>query len=311
MANVTVKETEYGGWGRCLTISNGEVELVASLDFGPRILRYGFAGGRNHFMEDPEGRIVNGGDHFAPVGGGAWKIYGGHRLWTSPEVEPRTTYPDNEPVAWRPIENGAILTPPQERWNQVQKEIEIRLSPEGTEANVVHSVTNEGPWAIEFAVWALSVMAPGGTAIVPLTTRETGLLPNRVLALWPYSDMSDPRVTWGRKYVRLRQDNGPTPFKLGTSNEDGWAAYANGGELFLKRYTHVPDGTYPDYGVSFESYVCDHFVELETLGELRRVAPGETAVHEEVWQLAADFPDAASLEDEAAVERALEAALRE
>lgn len=285
MAAVTVKEIVYGPWGHCVQVANGSVDLVATLDFGPRIIRFGFTGGANLFLEDTEKTIVSGGDRFAPVGGGSWHIYGGHRLWSSPEAEPRTTYPDNEPVVWEALADGIVLTPPQEKWTQLQKQMEVRLDAATGHVTVVHRITNVGPWAVTFAPWALSVMAPGGRAIVPQVQRETGLLANRIVAVWSYAKMNDPRVTWGDRFITLRQDPTMPPFKIGTNNEDGWAAYHNGGDLFVKRYEHRPEGTYPDYGVSFETYTNEQFLELETLGELKPVAPGETVQHTETWEL--------------------------
>ncbi|MDF2938011.1 MAG: hypothetical protein K0Q90_3384, partial [Paenibacillaceae bacterium] len=101
---ITVKTITYGGWGNCVEISNGIVDVVATVDLGPRIIRYGFKGQANLFKEDAEQSITN------PVlyegTEDTWHIYGGHRLWTSPEVHPRSYYPDNEPVAWCVTETG-------------------------------------------------------------------------------------------------------------------------------------------------------------------------------------------------------------
>lgn len=279
---ITVRAVTYGSWGQCVEISNGIVDVLATVDVGPRIIRYGFVGQANMFKEDTERTISN------PVAfegvDDTWYIYGGHRLWTSPEGDPRSYYPDNEPVAWRATENGAVLTPPPERWSQLQKEMEIAMDDSG-EVTVIHRITNTGAWPVELSVWALSVMAQGGTGIIPQVKRETGLLGNRILALWPYSRMNDERVAWGEDYILIRQANGPTPFKLGTNNENGWAAYYNNDSLFLKYYTHHAQAAYPDFGVSFEAYVNDHFMELETLGELALLQPGSTAVHTEAWNL--------------------------
>lgn len=284
MSAVTVKETVYRSWGKCIEISNGIVDVLATVDFGPRIIRYGFVGGPNMFKEDVDGI------HTVKVGRFAdkekeWKIYGGHRLWTSPEAHPRSYYPDNEPVEWKRLDNGVVLTPPAEAWNQLQKQIEVTMDPLSGEVTVIHRVTNIGAWPVEFAPWALTVMAQGGKAIIPQVKRETGLLGNRILALWPYSKMNDSRVFWGEHFILLQQGPGETPFKLGTNNENGWAAYYNNKSLFVKYYHHNPEAAYPDFGVSFESYVCDHFLELETLGELRAVQPDETVTHQEVWNL--------------------------
>jgi hypothetical protein len=260
--------------------------LLATLDFGPRIIHLSSAGGTNLFFEDEKSEIVQSGDTFAPVGGGSWNIYGGHRLWTSPERIPRTTYPDNEPVEWEKTgDNGVILRPAQERWNQVTKEIELCMDGASPNVTVIHRVTNNGAWAIRFAPWALSVMGAGGRAVVPLTGTDTGLLPNRRFILWPYTRLNDPRVTFTESELIVDQGDGPTPYKIGTDNEAGWAAYSNHGDTFIKRYRPVPGGLYPDFGVSFEIYTNNFMVELETMGEYREVESGESVAHEETWQI--------------------------
>ncbi|MGP0072514.1 MAG: hypothetical protein ACLPWF_11355, partial [Bryobacteraceae bacterium] len=50
-AAVKVEKTAWQGWPNCYRIANGEVELIVTGDVGPRIMRYGFAGGQNVFKE--------------------------------------------------------------------------------------------------------------------------------------------------------------------------------------------------------------------------------------------------------------------
>ncbi|NJJ41294.1 hypothetical protein [Paenibacillus apii] len=285
MAELYVRPIIYGNYGKCVEVTNGTISLVATVEFGPRIIRFGFTGGDNVFFEDTERQFKETGGDFSVVGGGEWHIYGGHRLWTSPESVPRTIYPDNGPVRWRTAGNGIVLTPDTETWTHVQKEIEVQMNPESGEVTIHHRITNTGAWPVTFAPWALSVMAEGGKAIIPQAKRETLVLPNRVLALWPESQMNDHRVYWGERYILLQQDETAKPFKFGTNNDEGWAAYFNKGQLFIKTYLHNIHAVYPDYGVSFECYTNHLFLELETLGELKTVAPLETVSHTETWKL--------------------------
>jgi hypothetical protein len=44
----------YSGWNNCLRIANSDIELVATLDVGPRIIRFGFCGEQNEFAEYSE-----------------------------------------------------------------------------------------------------------------------------------------------------------------------------------------------------------------------------------------------------------------
>ena len=45
------------------------------------------------------------------------------------------------------------------------------------------------------------------------------------------------------------------------------------------------DVTYPDYGVSFETYTDKGILEIETLGVLKDVQPNEKVEHIEHWEL--------------------------
>ena len=279
-------EISYGKWGRCVRLSNGIIELIATVDLGPRIIRFGAVGGVNEFFEDVNDVATQSGSAFDIYGDeGYWHIYGGHRLWTSPEAMPRSYYPDNEPVDYKFIDNGVILTPPPQAWNELQLQM-IIVFKENNQVEVTHKVTNIGSWDIKFAPWALTVMELGGLEVVPQPNRDTGLLDNRVLSLWPYTDMSDSRVNWGKDYITIRPTaNVSHPFKFGINNEHGYAAYFNHGNLFVKRYSHIEGGSYPDRGVSYETYTNGNIVELETLGEYKLVGPEETAVHVENWEL--------------------------
>ncbi len=283
MADVTVEQISYGEWDNCIKISNNVVDLVVTADIGPRIIRYGFCGKENEMCEFEETLGMTGGDQ--------WRLYGGHRLWHSPEARPRTYEPDNFPVQWDKIPGGIRTVQVVEKGSNIQKEMEIVLSPDNSFVQILHRIKNKGLWPVELSVWSISAMAPRGKEVVPLTAKDTGLLPNRVMAIWPYSRLNDSRVTLGDKYIILRHDpDNKQPFKIGISNERGWAAYFNHDNLFVKKYTHNGNASYPDFGVSYESYMNDTMLEMETLSPLVQLAPDNEAEHIERWMLFNDVP---------------------
>ncbi|MBO5733737.1 MAG: hypothetical protein J6R66_02440, partial [Clostridia bacterium] len=105
-------------------------------------------------------------------------------------------------------------------------------------------------------------------------------------ALWPYTKLTDNRVTWGDRYIGLRQDkNNTDKFKFGINSEHGVSMYFRSGDLFVKRFTPIKDGNYPDGGMSFETFTNNLFLEMETLGEIAEIAPGATVEHCESWAL--------------------------
>ncbi|GIV04865.1 MAG: hypothetical protein KatS3mg016_0440 [Fimbriimonadales bacterium] len=269
----------YHGWQECLCVSDGNWELIATTQVGSRLLRFGFAGEGNQFWLNPDDRGKTGGD--------VWRIYGGHRLWHAPEHPVRTYAPDNDPIEWDWDGQRLLLRQPVEARTGIQKEVEIRPAEHAVE--IVHRLVNRNLWTVRLAAWALSVMAPGGVALIPQEPYQPhpdALLPVRVIALWAYTDMSDPRLCWGKRLIQVRQS--PTvshPLKIGMSNTLGWIAYWHGETLFVKRYRHARSAVYPDGGCNTEIFTNAAMLELETLSPLTELPPGEALEHTEWWSL--------------------------
>jgi hypothetical protein len=278
---LTIETVNFGGWPNCIRVSNGEIELVATTDVGPRIIRLGFVGGQNLFKnyEATLGR----------TGGTEWHNYGGHRLWHAPEIAPRSYAPDNGP-ARHDWDASTLVVGNTESDNGLDKEMRVSVSPASPCVEMTHRLVNRNPWAVELAPWALSVMAPGGRAIYPqeeFRPHPDMLAPARPLVLWHFTDMSDPRWTWGRKYIQLRQDSAATTKqKVGLLNKQGWAAYLLGGDALIVRYGYDPTATYVDMGCNTETYTDPEMLEVETLGPLTRLEPGAHVDHVETWTLA-------------------------
>ena len=279
----------YENYGRCVKISNGTIEAYVTVDVGPRIIRFAYCGGENVLFNDLDRRSVNGGEAYDRYfyEGAKWYLYGGHRLWITPESAPETYYPDNDEVAFEYTENGAVFTPREQLGNKIQMQTELEMSEDSNDMRIIHRVTNTGDKNRQFALWGVTVMNQGGLEIIPQHTGDTGLLPNRKMTLWPYTNVTDERFYFGRKYMTVRQNPQAKPgaFKMGSDNTSGTAAYLHGDDLFVCRYDYIKDGEYPDGGVSFETYTNSLVLELETLSVIHDKAPGETAEYEIRWSL--------------------------
>lgn len=278
-----VTELEHGRYGKCVCLTNGEVELYVTLSFGPRIIRAGFVGGENVMFEDTDAHLAR---HFAdgPYAGRVFDLAGGHRLWAGPEALPRTYYPDDQPVGYDKTANGLRLAIAPQTESGLQLGMEISMSETGGNVTVRHTITNIGLWPITFAPWSISMLAPGGVEIFPVNDVDTELLSNRFLQLWPYTKMTDPRIHWGDRYLQLKQDpSATTPFKLGCAQDYPWAAYFVHGDLFVKQYDVDVSAEHADHGCTFETYTCADFLEMESLGAYRTAEPGETVEHVERW----------------------------
>jgi len=280
-ADVKVEKVEYKGWRNCYRISNGEVELIATSDVGPRVIRFGFVGGQNVFKEFTEQLGKSGEDKF--------QLRGGDRVWKAPEDPVATWAPDNVAVEISVTGNGLIARAPVEPLTHLRKEIEIRMAERGTDVTVVHRVSNESLFPLEYSAWALTMMAPGGVAISgfpPRGKHPANLEATNPLVMWAYTNLADKRWTFTKKYLALRQDpNNSDAQKLGMFNPHTWGAYVLNGEVFIKQAAGDAHASYPDFGCSFETFTNNEFLEMETLSPLKKVAPGETVEQTEHWSL--------------------------
>ncbi|MFN8003691.1 MAG: hypothetical protein U0X75_22060 [Acidobacteriota bacterium] len=283
----------YKGWQNNLQLANGTVDLLITLDVGPRVIRYGYTGEANVFKEFDE--------QMGKTGEKEWMIRGGHRLWHAPEDIKRTYALDNSPVKYEKLSPTSVrLIQPVESITGMQKELDITLAEEGTGVTVLHRLRNTNAKPVELAIWALTVLAQGGTEIIPLPEKIAhpgslapgekpdyrGFVPNQNLILWPFTDLADPRWRFGTRYLTLRQDkDARTPTKLGLAHKLGWIGYLNAGTLFVKGFGYQDGKPYTDGGSNFETFTNKDFLEAETLGPLVRIAPGKTIEHTERWWL--------------------------
>jgi len=297
-----IKQIKDPNFGNCLSISNGLVEVHITLEYGPRIIHCSVSGKENMMYQDLEKTPL--GDKY-DVFEDQHILYGGHRLWFSPEVVPRCYHPDNLPVTFEEIENGARFTAAIEKHNQIQKSLTITLEKDAPRIKVSHSIRNTGMWDIQLAPWAITMLAPGGLEVMPMPSRVTDLLPNRNFTFWDYSELNDPRLYFGKDFMSLKQDESrENPFKLGYNNEAGWAAYFNKGQVFLKYFEPTIDGFYPDNGCCFETYTNGKMIEMETLGEMVELGPDDFVTLEEEWELYEAAPPS-DVKDEAQLKSAV------
>jgi hypothetical protein len=105
------------------------------------------------------------------------------------------------------------------------------------------------------------------------------------LVLWPYTDLTDPRLSFLNDRVQIHGTPGPA-LKLGSGPDPGQLAYALDGWCFKKRIEPTAGGQFADRGAVDQVFVKDSFLELETLGPLTVLERGQSADHREIWEIA-------------------------
>jgi hypothetical protein len=218
---------------------------------------------------------------------GDFYFRGGHRLWHSPEAMPRTYIPEAG-VTITDLPNGLLLEAQTEQGTGIRKRIEIQLAGDKPCVTLIHTLTNDGLWAVELAPWAITQFRLGGTVILPMPVGNVdpaGLLSNRQFSLWPYARIHDPRLKLDDGFILFKADALLPPFKLGYLNPHGWIAYWLDGVLFRKTFEVQAGLSHPDNNCNAEMYCNDRFVELESLGPLTALPPGAWVNHVETWDV--------------------------
>ena len=261
----------------CFLLENNFLQMIISSSVGPRILSLNLHGKQNILAELPDFTT-------ALPDGSAYHFLGGHRLWVAPEQMPLTYDHDDKPVEVKLWVNGVLITKKVEELSKFQKSILIKLDPEKPQISITHYLLNTGKQPVECAPWAITQFKTGGVAILPQNGIDTGFLPNRSLVIWPYTDVKDPCFKWGNNNILL-EAKVDSPIKIGFPNPRRWMAYWLDGCMFIKHAPFDPQANYYDLGSSGECYCNDQFLELETLGPITSLSPGETISHMETWEL--------------------------
>ena len=283
------------GWKQVLVLANNEVELLITLDVGPRIISYRHQSGLNLFKTFD--------DQLGKSGEPDWQIRGGHRLWIAPETT-SSYFPDNHPVSFSLIgENHVRLRTPTEAQSGIEKELEIFLNDKTSRVTINHSITAARPSISDIALWGLTAFKPGGKAVIPMppknlhpndlsiTEKKSGndaalnLLPNRSISLWAYTDLSDPRFKWHKDRLEINQHANTASTKLGFLHQMKTAHYEVDGYRFSKTIDYRQDATYPDGNCNLEIFTDGTMLELESLSPLVALKKDEKIIHTESWSL--------------------------
>lgn len=221
-----------------------------------------------------------------PTPHGEYYLYGGHRIWKAPEDSFYNCPEDNLTVT---TEDDRVTLRNDVDASGLQKEISFHLD----ENRVIlsHQLIWHGTEPIELAPWTITQVPLGGIAILPQSSARAGSAPTRSLAIFPYTTLTDPRLEVHDDLILVHGSADPEAFKIGSYDPFGWAAYMLEKAVLIKRFPVNDFRTLPDMGSNVEVYVRDAYLEVEALGKLTWLRPGEAVTFEESWEVrTGDYP---------------------
>jgi len=284
-----VEKTDFNGF-EAVCISNGKGDKLTILtEIGPRIISFEPEGGENFFYVDEKNLNKKN------KGSAEWLVYGGTRLWISPEC-PATYAPDNVAVQ-ASLKNKCVTIEAPDETTSIKKVVKI-VAGEST-FTVDYTIINEGSHLLTAGIWALSCIMPGEGSAIYLPWGED--------SEWNVKDMKYWRSWLGvGSNLESKQWRPTNEFfiinttgetgKVGFANRHGFALFQRGDLSFIKKSAFIETAVYPDDGCNFEIYTSSIFYEIETLSPLYCLKPGVPYSHREEWWAGYDKIDTATIQ---------------
>lgn len=281
-------ETVYKPYGSCIRISNDTIELIVTVDKGPRIVYLGFVGEDNLLYNDAtlKYRFLN--NEISQICGQTayHYLYGGHRFYLSPSHLEQARYPDNDTVLYSIDDDGITFQSQTQITSEMQLSCKIMLSETDADFMVVHTAVNHSAETKHAALCTTTMVDPKGYVILPQNDGSDIFIANRVYVCWPFTRLHDSRLSMHDRFMTVQQDPAVNyPFKIGYNNTQGLISYVTGNTVLSKRYVHDLQAVYPDNGASTQIYCCKDFLELTAQSPMYRISPEETIKHVENFSL--------------------------
>ena len=272
---VNVTKAAYHGWPDSYTLSNGKAEVVIVPRIG-RVMQFGFAGEQGVFWEnrklDGEAAVWN------PTN---WINFGGDKTWPAPEADwpkhmrsstwcPPPAF-DATPVTARVEGNGdVILTSVEDAFYGMRTERRVHLDSTLPVMTITTSYERLADKPITAGVWVITQLRHPERLYMPRPRKSK--FTNGYALL---SKQAPPSLKSGRRLLSLERD-GQHAFKIGS--DGGTLLWVGKNAVLRIDSPRVAGAPYPDQGSSVEIYTNPNpleYVELETLGPLQKMKPGD------------------------------------
>ena len=289
----TAVQINYHG-AEAYRLSNGILTVVAVPGLGGRVMSFSLAGRELFFANHDE---LAAGPPWQVEG--RWRNWGGYKMWPAPQA--RWGGPPDPPGGV--LDGGAysahVEVEPEGRWSAVTMvserdevtglrfERSLRLEVGSSSALLSQRMANVSEDSVEWSIWDVTQVpgrgAPGEPAWVYFQLEGDGGDPGYVLqAGEPDNPTWVPGVAQGVMGVKYTGRVG----KIGEMSRGNWMAFRSGDLVYAKLFPQAsPEEVYPDGGVNVEvwSNPDPSYMEMEILGPLTTLAPGEAADHEQRW----------------------------
>jgi hypothetical protein len=210
--------------------------------------------------------------------------FSGWKAWyMEPNHRKESPRPARQPMqSLENIPQGIVAAAQRDPDSGLQLHLRIQVDPASPHQLVIyHGFKNHLPQNREIAVWSLLALPAEGTVLLPFPTEPATSTPAASwpgLQFWPGGTIPPPGMQLDSQGVSLDLTIEPESwYKLGTRSSTGRIIW-HGTEhpSFSVTSPRIPEVLYPEGGCDLTLYRRDGIAELENVGPLTTITPGET-----------------------------------
>ena len=301
-AEVTSNRVSFFGYDDCVELKNETTRVVLGPHAGGRVLAYELNGTNAIYLESgQEGWIWDGSSRKNPTGGRC-------------DIGPEKLIPKRDALWLGPWEieilgvGKARMTSVEDEATGVQLTRTFELDPGSSRLTFTQTMRNVSDRKTRWCHWSRTFSTGHGICVVPLDDRSK--FPDGYIMYGPGSAMNfkpgDPNIYQDGDYLVVK--DAPLRAKLGMDSMVGWFGYLTTDDLlFVKSYPTYPNRVYDEMAALTISiwYNGETVCELEPIGPMEELSPGESASFTETWALTSySFPKDRQVDVKAVAEAA-------
>lgn len=283
-ARVTVERITYHGWIDSYRFEAGPYRLTVVPEIGGRIMEYSI-NGRNVIWENP---AENGQTYPITMD---WHNYGGYKAWVAPQElwgwppDPFLDFGKANVEVLQSPKGIPILRltgcPSLKTGVLFAKEISMSSSGEVTLKQLMYNISGK---PVTYSVWGVTqVKTP---CFVAFPVKKDSRFPDGISYIMAESRNSRQfTVKDGLCIVRYGGELG----KIGADSDGPWMIWFDEDIAYVKLFEPMDaEATYPDGGCSAEVFTSEAklgYVEMEILGPMVNLSPGESTELTERWRI--------------------------
>ncbi len=274
-----------------LAITTAAFELQVATAFGPRLCSLSIGAKENmlFWAADPEAYTRR-----SPARDESWYLRGGHRVWLSrglADESEETYFPDNQPSTFSVDGDCLEIWGAEDPINRVQRGLRIEIIDE-QRLQVDNVVKNNSDMLFSAGIWALTCTLPSADCQYLIPLGDDSSFNTATITLFKewaghgQKTFADDQfvitddcmvLTPGAKENKRMLNTAASCLALNDRQRD---------VALLIKTDYEPQATYPA-NANIALYVGnDNFmVEMETMGALACVKPGQTLSHRQYWYM--------------------------